>query len=240
MMFSGRHHTFSEFELPSARPSDERHGLWESEIDWERFERALASVNKGQYMTAHFGVLPRLVAILEKLQYRTILVLRDPRDVAVSTVFYVSRLRRHRLYERFNAEITSMHDRLMASIVGLPTRERRGLVPIDRRIARYRRWLEVPGVYACRFEDLIGPSGGGSRELQRREIMAIAAHVQRPVAPDEVDALADKTWSTSSSTFRKGAIGDWRNHFDDDHKAAFKEVAGELLIELGYESGLDW
>ena len=240
MKFSGRHHTFAEFELPSARPAEERQGLWESEIDWKRLERALAAVNRGQYMTAHFGPLPRLTTALERLEYKTILMLRDPRDVAVSTVFYVTRLKRHRLYERFNSEITSFEDRLMASIVGLSSDSRRGLVSINRRISRYKRWLDVPGVYACRFEDLIGPAGGGSQERQRAAIIGISAHVARPVGPDEADRLAAKTWSASSSTFRKGAIGDWRNHFTDEHKAAFKDIAGDLLVELGYESDLDW
>ena len=240
MKFSGRHHAFSEFELPTARPADERQGLWESEIDWERLERSLGAVNKGQYMTAHFGPLPRLVSILERLEYKTIVMLRDPRDVAVSTVFYVSRLKRHRLYERFNSEITSFDDRLMASIVGVESGRRRGLVSINRRISRYKRWLDVPNVFPCRFEDLIGPSGGGSAERQRAAIIGICNHVERPVGPDEADGLARRTWSTNSSTFRKGAIGDWRNHFTEEHKDAFKAIAGDLLIALGYESDLNW
>lgn len=240
MRFSGRHHTFSEFELSSARPAADRQGLWESEIDWTRLERGLAAVNKGQYMTAHFGPLPRLITALERLEYKTIVMLRDPRDVAVSTVFYVARLKRHRLYERFNSEITSFEDRLMASITGLSSGPRRGLVPINRRISRYKRWLEVPNVFPCRFEDLIGPAGGGSHERQRAAIIGISTHVARPVGPDEADRLAARTWSANSSTFRKGAIGDWRNHFTDEHKAAFKDIAGDLLIALGYESDLDW
>lgn len=39
---------------------------------------------------------------------------------------------------------------------------------------------------------------------------------------------------------RKGVAGDWKNHFTDNDKALFKDLAGELLIELGYEQSLDW
>ena len=49
-----------------------------------------------------------------------------------------------------------------------------------------------------------------------------------------------RTWSQDSSTFRKGTIGDWRNHFTEEHKAAFKEVAEAELIKLGYEKDYDW
>lgn len=40
--------------------------------------------------------------------------------------------------------------------------------------------------------------------------------------------------------FRKGVAGDWRNHFQDDHVAAFKERYGDLPVRLGYETSPDW
>ena len=43
-----------------------------------------------------------------------------------------------------------------------------------------------------------------------------------------------------NSHYRKGTPGDWVNHFGPGHKAYFKERYGDLLIKLGYESDLDW
>ncbi len=43
-----------------------------------------------------------------------------------------------------------------------------------------------------------------------------------------------------SPTFRKGKIGGWRESFTDEHKHLFKEIAGDLLIRLGYEADFDW
>lgn len=42
------------------------------------------------------------------------------------------------------------------------------------------------------------------------------------------------------SHFRKGAPGDWVNHFTDDHKALFKRLYPDLVVQLGYESSDDW
>jgi len=39
---------------------------------------------------------------------------------------------------------------------------------------------------------------------------------------------------------RKGIAGDWKNVFTEQDKAIFKEAAGDLLIELGYEENQDW
>ncbi len=40
--------------------------------------------------------------------------------------------------------------------------------------------------------------------------------------------------------YRKGVIGDWRNHFNEENVAIFKEIAGETLIAAGYEQDNDW
>ncbi len=40
--------------------------------------------------------------------------------------------------------------------------------------------------------------------------------------------------------YRKGISGDWVNHFNSEHKKYFKERYNNLLLKLGYESGITW
>ncbi len=40
--------------------------------------------------------------------------------------------------------------------------------------------------------------------------------------------------------FRKGIPGDWRNHLNDEHIAAFREKFNSLLLKLGYEEEEAW
>ena len=44
----------------------------------------------------------------------------------------------------------------------------------------------------------------------------------------------------TSSHYRKGQPGDWRNHFTEKHVAAFKEHFGDLVTQLEYESDTSW
>jgi hypothetical protein len=44
----------------------------------------------------------------------------------------------------------------------------------------------------------------------------------------------------SSSFFRKGVAGDWKNVFTERDKLDFKEEAGGLLVMLGYEGDENW
>lgn len=40
--------------------------------------------------------------------------------------------------------------------------------------------------------------------------------------------------------FRKGVAGDWRNHLNEAHIAAFRERYNPVLLKLGYEEVEDW
>jgi Sulfotransferase domain len=44
----------------------------------------------------------------------------------------------------------------------------------------------------------------------------------------------------SAALLRKGVAGDWRKVFTDQDKRIYKEVAGQMLIGLGYERDYDW
>jgi sulfotransferase 6B1 len=238
MMFSGRHYSLVEF----SPKSNERVTIGQiPSVDWVSFKRTLGAVNNGQFMTAHFPGLDEIFSILEELKYKTIVILRDPRDVVVSSAFFITKLERHDLHNRFNSEFDDMPSRLLTCIRGLSRDERGlGMESIGHRIAMQLPWLRAPNTYVSRFEDLVGPRGGGTHTAQITEIMAIAHHINRTLTEHQAKQVAERTWSTASPTFRKGTAGDWRNHFTEAHKAAFKEVAGKALIDLGYEHSFDW
>lgn len=42
------------------------------------------------------------------------------------------------------------------------------------------------------------------------------------------------------SHLRSGKSGEWRSHFTDAHRQAFKEMYPAVLVRLGYEKDVDW
>ena len=108
--------------------------------------RTLSTVRNGQYATSHLPHSPALERAVGALGFRVLLVVRDPRDVAVSYALYVTAQRSHHLHRRF-LELGSDDDRLMASIDGLPpSADDPGLAPIGRRIAGFIDWNGLPFV----------------------------------------------------------------------------------------------
>jgi hypothetical protein len=55
-----------------------------------------------------------------------------------------------------------------------------------------------------------------------------------------VAALAGSIAPRKSGTFRKGQPGNWSEYFTEANKTLMKEVAGDLLVRLGYEKDKDW
>lgn len=105
--------------------------------------------------------------------------------------------------------------------------------------ALYMPWKQQPRVYTTTFEALVGPLGGGDAEKQLTEIMNIAAHIGTPISRKQARSVANRLFG-NSFTFHEGQIGSWKKYFKEEHKKAFKKVAGQLLIDLSYEHDFSW
>jgi sulfotransferase 6B1 len=154
---------------------------------------------------------------------------------------YIAGFPKHPMHRALTA-LPDDESRLRAVITGLPG-DRAGVPLLEsmaERLDAYLGWLDAPGVLAVRFEDLVGARGGGDVDRQRALIRDIGAHVGRSLSADDAERIASVVWSPSSSTFRRGAMGDWRRHFTDDHTALVKSTAGRQLLAMGYEHDMAW
>lgn len=236
MMFSGRHFALPDFFVDPQDPRDRRPGSSPS-LDVGRLRKYLARCPRGMFVTAHARFHRDLLSTTEELQFRRILLLRDPRDVAVSRAFYLQRDTLHHHHKHYTETLKTDEERLMVSIRGFENQEAgRTLPSIGETFSRYLAWIDDPATLVVRFEDLVGARGGGDTEKQLEEIGRIGAFVGRPLSREQVQQIAQKMYGKGSLTFRKGQMGDWRNHFTEAHERAFKEVAGDILARLGYES----
>ena len=223
-------------------------GITDSELRYrghvvdERLEAQLNMVNGGCFVPVHLTYSDERARLLTGLGFKMALIIRDPRDIVVSHFHYVTYgSRRHRLH----AYYTSLPDdqtRLMVSITGVlePQSDPKvRLLDIDRRCRGFLKW-EDHGACVVKFESLVGPHGGGTYGAQRVDIERLAEHVGVQLDEMDIESIASRVYDRKSSTFRKGKTGDWKNHLTPEHKEAFKRVAGDLLIDLGYERDLQW
>lgn len=179
------------------------------------FERALASLESledGAYLHGHLAFDERLYAAARSAGIPIVFVYRDPRACLASLA--------HFMVERGQPEefVSRLARRDVESAVRLLMQGDEAVVPFESFFAPYERWRNAEGVLALRFEDLIGPRGGGSRMRQYTAISAIAHHVGRREMPWRLLDVAGKTFNPRAGTFRRGTIDGWR-----------QDLAGHLL-----------
>ncbi len=165
-------------------------------------------------------------------------IFRDPRDVVVSHVFYVSQmLPQHVHYRYYNQVLKSFDERLKVSILGLPDADVE-FPNIAKRFELYLGWLKRPQVKMLHYEDFIRD--------RRAALGQVVDHFLRRVdglsstREQIIDALETNIDPKRSPTFRSGKTGEWKKYFKPEHKKIFKDVAGELLVQLAYEKDDDW
>lgn len=103
----------------------------------------------------------------------------------------------------------------------------------------YIPWIKSSIMLPIKFEELVGEKGGGSKDAQINTITKICQHLAIKPTPYLIQHCVKNLFG-GSGTFREGKIGSWQQYFNAHYKAMFKEHAGQLLIDLGYETDLNW
>jgi len=203
------------------------------------------SVQPGDVVHGHDAYTPELKNILLSEGIKVILMLRDPRDQLVSRMFHVKRSTNHAWHEQMKN--LDNDEALMLCIEG-----REKLPSTADIIGLAQTWLQGNAEAHCvRYEDLLADSVAHFKQvLNYLGISDDNALAEVIVEKNRFSRLSmgKRIWQPSrkpgqenaKSHFRKGIVGDWRNYLKSKHIQRFKEVAGQQLIELGYEKDLNW
>lgn len=183
--------------------------------------------------------------LITRNRSRGVLILRDPRDQCISWLYYLKdkhpNVWPHLAAMDFNAALSAWIEDtslIYSSLISWKDPRILSFKGIDDLYHQYTPWINHPSFYTTTFEKLVGPQGGGSSEEQIQEIMNIAKHIGHPITIQRAHNIADRLFG--KRTFRAGKIGAWKTHFTEEHKNLFKEIGGQLLIDLGYEKDLNW
>lgn len=177
--------------------------------------------------------------ILAPAGVRGLLVLRDPRDIAVSLLH--SWLYSHRENEEISDIRKALRDtspvrRIRFVLLNMPEIEHPAL-------SSWATYAGHQNLLRLSYEDFVADTAGC--------LMRVFELIGRKV-PDETVAslVARHSFSTVSgrnpgqsnqfSHLRKGMPGDWKNHFSKADGEEFERIFPGLLVGLGYETGADW
>ena len=163
-------------------------------------------------------------------------IFRDPRDVVVSHVFYVTDMEARHVHHAYYQSLPDFDARLKVSILGRPDVDVE-FPDIAARFAPYLGWLDHDEVLAIHFEELINDRASALTRIMDHLLTRSPLRTTRQLI---LDSLESSINPTKSPTFRSGKTGEWKKYFKEEHKKIFKDVAGNLLLKLGYEKDGNW
>lgn len=205
--------------------------VWPEALDrWGGLEGLLRTLGPGQVLVAHLPFEPDYPDAMAATDTGALLLVRDPRDIVISQAHYAVTRPDHPFYEAF-ARCTTLEERIRVAIDG---DEQTGLLSVAERLDRYAGWMGA-AAFVVRFEDLIGPNGGGDIERQRLAVQGMYRHLGVESDDALVERVCRRLFSGDSPTFRRGSIGGWRSQFDHDLSSRFDTAAGDRLAAYGYE-----
>jgi hypothetical protein len=204
--------------------------------------RWLDSLRPRDVASAHLFARPESVIRVCTQRFIPYFIFRDPRDVVVSHVFYVTEMESRHVHHDYYQSLPDFNARLNTSILGRPDADME-FPNIAERFAPYVDWLNHPEVLAIHFEDLILDRAATLTRIMDHFLARVPLQISSSKGtPRELilDSLESSINPSRSPTFRSGKTGEWRKYFTEEHKQVFKDAAGGLLARLGYEKNNDW
>jgi hypothetical protein len=167
-------------------------------------------------------------------------MVRDPRDLVVSAYFYHLRTNESWVHvpmaefdgATYQERLQSFdkHDGLLFEMGRLA-----GSVFRDMAVWDYGQ----PDFFELKYEDLLASEGERFGELFRSYGFTDAAADRATATALELGVRA-RSRSGGDTHIRSGQPGEWREHFSADHVDRIKALAGDLILDLGYERTPDW
>jgi sulfotransferase family protein len=197
----------------------------------------LKRIPRGAIGWGYIEASPGNVAFLCQPNRVNYFIYRDPRDLLISQVFFATDMyEEHGMHGYYNS-LSDFGERLKVGITGI---DRDGLymASVTQRYEGVFKWLEQKNVLWIRFEDLIN-NRDMTLEAMLDEVEKTGYKI--PVSREKaLTVLVEAIQPSKSHTFRSGKTGAWKEHFKEEHKKLFKDVAGDLLVRLGYEKNNNW
>lgn len=219
------------------------------EIEEAEILAELQRMLPGDICYGHLHASPGIIKFFAHSKVASYFIVRDPRDVVVSHAHYVTDMEpRHIHHLYYKDKLPDFNSRLSTSIQGINIKDlaaagmagefHRELPDIWVRFKPFLSWLDYPDMLLIHYEDLLVD--------QEKQLRAILDHAvqhgfeTRLSSQLAVEILQHSINPQKSPTFRSGKIGGWKSSFTEEHKRLFKELSGDLLQRLGYESNHDW
>lgn len=205
--------------------------------DYDVHYGKLQKVQPGEFVTGHVYYSSQWSDMLKELKFKHIFLKRDLRDIVVSYTYFITGKYPYHPLRTYMLALPSRREQFLALIQGVPEHSYPSIADW---YVPFAGWDEDDSSLQITFEELV-VSPASRRQTMERVLNFLWSN--RPLFLGSnviLDGMERNINPENAYTFRTGKSGNWRSEFDEEVKSCFKQVAGDLLIEAGYEADYDW
>lgn len=198
----------------------------------------LGKVRNGNFAVGHIYYSEEWSRMLRRLQMKQIFIMRDLRDILVSLRYFIVDKPQYHTMNQLRTYLLT-----------------HASTPIEQ-IRLLMTGIQDDGFYYPDFKTWISPFSGWLNDsntlVVRYENLVEAQESRTQVFRSIANYLDDGTWDKKTmsmivnsmeanvdprfcGTFRKGVIGDWKIHFEQQDIETFNKIAGTALRDFGYK-----
>jgi len=176
--------------------------------------------------------------------YKTIIIIRDPRDVYNSFYFfenYYAANPKKRDFYGFDVNADdkdNMYNYLKSKLI-YPHKSS----PRFSYITFWDTYKNRKDICFVKYEDLKKDTKGELHRILgflgfKKNEQSILKSVENHNLPKmkKIEKVSDDR----QKLVRKGIVGEWKNYFNNDSITLAKEYLGDMIVEMGYEKSKDW
>lgn len=218
------------FKLPLMRHNGDKTLMVETQNPIPNKLKHITALKKGQFLLSHMQFHTTIIDAANLNGVKIINLIRDPRDVIISHLNYVQNMDKTQKSHKLISQYDNRLDRLKVLIDG----KINIIEPFTIVLDKFQPWTVEPKVLSVKFEHLIGSNGGGNDQHQKVAVSNIAEFISIKIGERDLENICKNIFSTRSSTFNKGKIGNWKNVLNEEEKIWLNKTLKEHIETYGY------
>jgi len=207
-------------------------GINKNRGNWNKY-RIMGIVGRNSIIQRHWKL---------KVNCRTIIMLRDPRDVMVSFYFFEKFfLKNFSLINNYSDGSKFKIEEEIEQYIRVKTENSTLSTPGFNYIDFWNFYKNNNDVMFIKYEDLKKDTFNVVKKalnyIENTNVSNIT--IEKVIKENNIHKMKKKD-KRNEGFYRKGIIGDWQNYFTDNAKDYFKLKYSNMLVEMGYEKDNNW
>tara|TARA_S200000501_G_C20701378_1_gene689675 strand:+ start:156 stop:977 length:822 start_codon:yes stop_codon:yes gene_type:complete len=196
-------------------------------ITQSTYKNLFKNLNNQEFIIGHVPFSKKASDLNEKNIDRVISITRDPRDMVLSMMRHIKDRSQHHAHRYLFKELDNDQERFNQICKGYQN-EFGYMCGIKKMYESILEWEKFSKSKILKFEEIIGPQGGGDVESQINSINDLSNFLGLEFNEEEIIEISNKAFG-NSTTFRGGRINGWKSFLTDEQNKFFESEYHKLL-----------